>query len=180
MTDERAHPGQTVKISPEQQRESGLLFFRSGNQYRKAAIDGAEKYRDPLAAFKEAEGWATIHDPVCNLLGHAAELYLKAFLIAKGVPVTDLAKKPFGHDLGNLCKEAVSRGLVLDAEYAEGLTEFARDYGMAPYTFRYPDIGRRKLNFPDLLIEMIDALRDAAFDTVNQKARSLGTPIGPS
>ena len=75
---------------------------------------------------------------------------------------------------------AITPCLVLDAEYAEGLAEFAKDYGMAPYTFRYPDIGRWKLNFLDLVIEMIDALRSAAFDTVNQKARYLGTPVGPS
>lgn len=82
--DSRAYPGKTVKISPEQQLVSGLLFFRTGNQYRQAAIECGARYRDPLVAFNNAEEWAVLHDPVCNLVGHAAELYLKAFLLAKG------------------------------------------------------------------------------------------------
>lgn len=163
MPEADPYPGKEVRISPEQQRDSGFLFFKSGNQYRKAALVCADPYKDWLHAFDEAEGWATIHDPVCNLLGHAAELYLKAFLIASGMDVKALAKRPFGHDLGKLCREAVRHGFEVDPEYIEAMDSFAEDYGMAPYKFRYPDIGKRQINFFHLLLEMVDAIRGAAF-----------------
>lgn len=176
-TVERPFPGKTVKIKPEQQRDSGFLFFRSGNHYRLAAIECAGKFRDPIVAFNEAEQWGILHDPVCNLIGHAAELYLKAFLLAKGRTSKELKNKGLGHNLLNLYSASEQEGLVLDEEYVDALASLSSDYGEPPYIFRYPDIGKRKLNFLHGLFELLDALRDATFPTVRNHARSLGTPV---
>lgn len=176
-TVERPFPGKTVKIKPEQQRDSGFLLFRSGNHYRLAAIECGGKFRDPIVAFNEAEKWAILHDPVCNLIGHAAELYLKAFLMAKGRTPKELKDKKLGHNLLNLYKASEQEGLALDEEYVDALASLSSDYGEPPYVFRYPELGKRKLNFLDGLFLLLDALRGAAFPTVNQRARSLGTAV---
>lgn len=175
--DGRAFPGKNVKISPAQQLESGFLFFRTGNQYRQAAIECGGRFRDPLVAFNKAEEWGILHDPVCNLIGHAAELYLKAFLLAKGRSPKDLAKRDLGHNLMNLYEASEQEGLLLDGENVDALASLSQEYGEAPYIFRYPGLGKRKLNFLDGLFDLMDALRDAAFPTVNNRARSMGTPV---
>ena len=177
IEDDRAFPGKTVKISPEKQLESGFLFFRTGNHYRQAAIECGGQFRDALVAFNKAEEWAVLHDPVCNLIGHAAELYLKAFLLANGRTPKDLAKKDLGHNLMRLYEASKLEGLILDSDSVDALASLSPEYGEFPYIFRYPELGKRKLNFLDGLFLLLDALRDAAFPTVNQRARSLGTPV---
>ncbi|WP_313197203.1 hypothetical protein [Rhizobium sp.] len=178
MTDSsRAFPGKEVRISPAQQLESGFLFFRTGNQYRHAAMECGSRFRDPLVAFNAAEEWGILHDPVCNLIGHSAELYLKAFLLAKGKTPKDLAKRDLGHNLMKLYEASKQEGLVLDSDSVDALASLSPEYGEAPYIFRYPELGKRKLNFLEGLFRLLDALRDAAFPTVNERARSLGTPV---
>lgn len=53
--------------------------------------------------------------PVTLLLAHSIELYLKAFLRAKGIGVKDL-KERFGHDFRALLEEAGNHGLAIDDE----------------------------------------------------------------
>jgi len=177
VDDKRAFPGKSVKISPSQQLDSGFLFFRTGNQYRQAAIECGGRFRDPLVASNEAETWGILHDPVCNLIGHAVELYLKAFLLATGKSAKDLAKRDLGHNLMNLFKASEPEGLKLDADHVDALASLSQEYGEAPYIFRYPGLGKRNLNFLHGLFDLMDALRDAAFPTVNYRAKSLGTPV---
>ncbi|WP_342147993.1 hypothetical protein [Methylorubrum sp. SB2] len=49
--------------------------------------------------------------PIHMLLGFSVELYLKSWLCREGIHEDILRKKPYGHDLGNLYKEATSRNL---------------------------------------------------------------------
>lgn len=63
--------------------------------------------------------------PITLLLAHAIELYLKAFLRAKGMGVSDL-KTRFGHDFRALLEEAAAQGLPIsshDKEIADLLAE---------------------------------------------------------
>jgi hypothetical protein len=45
------------------------------------------------------------------LMGHSIELALKAFLLAKNVPLSDLRSRDFGHNLEALLAEARLRGI---------------------------------------------------------------------
>lgn len=72
----------------------------------------AESYREAAKVLNYAELRTTHPDaPIQFLTNHAVELYLKAFLHAKGISEHDLSKRPFGHQLLNLIWEAKKRGL---------------------------------------------------------------------
>ena len=49
--------------------------------------------------------------PVCFELAHALECYFKAYLSFQGMTVKELRKHEFGHNLENLHKAAVEKGL---------------------------------------------------------------------
>lgn len=170
-------PGRVVRVSPDQQLESGLVFFHTGDQYRQAAIRCGGEFQDPVVLLNNAEEWALLHDPVCNLAGHALELYLKAYLLAKGRSAKELARRPFGHNLVELCLASQNEGLVLSPESVDAIASLSRDYGEAPYVFRYPVVGKRRLNILEGLVELMDEMRQATFPSVNKRARSLGTPV---
>jgi hypothetical protein len=93
----------------------------------------------PLGLFNYARSYwqsgVVLHDarakvthpdaPVTLLLAHAIELYLKAFLLLRGLGI-DEVKNSFGHDFKKLVDEASSRGLSLmgeDMDIAAILTE---------------------------------------------------------
>lgn len=77
----------------------------------------------------------------------------------------------------NLYNASAMDGLVLDGDHVDAIATLSAEYGEAPYIFRYPKLGKRKLNFLDGLFSLLDALRDATFGTVNNRARSMGTPV---
>lgn len=49
--------------------------------------------------------------PVLYLVGHSIELILKAFLVHKGVTVSDLRSKNYGHDLMRCWAKSIQLGL---------------------------------------------------------------------
>ena len=49
--------------------------------------------------------------PAYFLLGRSIELSLKAFLLHKGIPISELRKNKYGHNLRALLAEARSRGI---------------------------------------------------------------------
>ena len=49
--------------------------------------------------------------PAYFLLGRSIELSLKAFLLHKGMPITELRKKRYGHNLRALLAEARAQGI---------------------------------------------------------------------
>ena len=72
----------------------------------------AESYLAAANALGRAELSTTHPDaPIQFLTNHAIELYLKAYLHAKGISEIDLSRNPFGHQLLNLIWEAKKRGL---------------------------------------------------------------------
>lgn len=49
--------------------------------------------------------------PAFFLLGRSIELSLKAYLLHKGIPISELRKKRFGHNLKALLAESRSKGI---------------------------------------------------------------------
>lgn len=49
--------------------------------------------------------------PAYFLLGRSIELSLKAFLLHNGIPISELRKKRYGHDLSALLAEARAQGI---------------------------------------------------------------------
>ena len=83
---------------------SSLGFHRKGKEFMEAAF-----------AVKEPDGSNPLLDSApfvaYYLLGHAMELYLKSFLIGRGMTEKELRFKPYGHDLRELLIEARRRKL---------------------------------------------------------------------
>jgi len=88
------------------------------------------------------------------LLGHSAELILKAFLYSHGVTIPELKK--MGHDLEKLATASREKGLnkTVSLNQIRQLAEHYRDKSL-----EYRE--RKKKNFPnlELLIEEIKALQ---------------------
>lgn len=55
--------------------------------------------------------------PVRFLFSHAIELYLKAYLLLKGVTVEELRSRALGHNLKKLTSKAVKLGLSVSKEH---------------------------------------------------------------
>lgn len=176
MTKSSPHAGRVVKVSPEEQIQSGWALFKMAEQYRSVAIKAAGNFLDPLHTFNQAEEWASTHDPICNLFGHAAELYLKAFLTANECNKT-LSGGGLGHKLDKLLSEAERLGLSLPADSVESLKSLNIFFGSQPYRLRYPSLGKRKIFFPHDLLEMCDNLREKIYPAVNYKSRLIGQVV---
>jgi len=176
MNESRPYPDQLVKLSPEVQQQSGYLFFCGAMNYKKAAAECCPELLNPIKAINSNE-WVALHDPICNLYCHSIELMLKAFLIAHGVQEAALARKPYGHDLATLMRDARSFGLELTQDQIESIDHLALSYGKQPYVFRYPTLGKKNLNFFHLMLELVEDVAKATFPMVVRKARSMGVPV---
>jgi HEPN domain-containing protein len=84
-------------------RTTPFGMWRYGNDFRKAAIAVGREHPD--RAFM----------PYYFLLGQSIELSLKAFLMGRGIPLTELRKK-YGHDLKALLDEARHRKLGIEVK----------------------------------------------------------------
>ncbi len=93
------------------------------------------------------------------LLGHAAELMLKAFLYKHGQSINDLKK--INHDLGKLASRAREVGLP-ETVQLDQLLLLAAAYKEKSFEYRT----RKRKTFPslDLLAEEIRKLQSAVFD----------------
>lgn len=95
--------------------------------------------------------------PAVFLLARSIELSLKSVLLNHGLSGQQLARKPFGHDLGKLWTEAASRSSVcgaLSLDHAAAIDILTADYASA--SLSYIDSGRR------YLIPRLDLLEEAA------------------
>lgn len=80
---------------------------------------GAAKALDRL----EWEGRETHSDsPTEFLYWHSIELFLKAYLLADGMKLSELRKRKYGHNLTALTAEAKKRGLKLSSKDEELLS----------------------------------------------------------
>lgn len=92
-------------------RTTAFGTWRFADDYRRAAaaVQGVAQHDMDISA------------PRYYLLGHAIELSLKAFLLAKGVSLEELrSMKLFGHDLEKCLQRADSLGLKENVHLNEG------------------------------------------------------------
>lgn len=97
------------------------------------------------------------------LLGHSAELLLKAFLYRRNVSIPQLKKA--GHNLERLVGMAKENGLP-NTLSLPGISQLATAYGRKELEYRT----HSRKTFPnlDLLIEEIVYLSSVVFDTISQ------------
>lgn len=95
------------------------------------------------------------------LLGHSAELMLKAFLYSHGVTISEL--KEMGHDLEKLATASTKKGLHKTVSLNQ-IRQLAENYRDKSLEYRK----RKKKIFPDLehLTEEIQALKAAVFEKI--------------
>ena len=107
----------------------------------------AEEYRLAANMVMKGKNQNEYSNPAFMLIGQSIELSLKAFLLARGVPMERLRSKLYGHDLGRLLDEAIRRRIDRLVE----LHEFHRNaiHLIAPiyknHEFRYIVTGTRTL-----------------------------------
>ena len=73
------------------------------------------------------------------ILFHAIELGLKAFLIKSGINPKKLKDKPYGHNLANLYKEAIRRGLTLGFPNADALIQWIAQWEGAKIRYDFDE-----------------------------------------
>jgi len=72
-----------------------------------------------LQAAKRLESPHDFNVPEYILLFHSIELGLKGFLVKSGVTPTALRKRPYGHNLVNLYRGAIKRGMIINCDAAD-------------------------------------------------------------
>lgn len=80
----------------------------------------SKQYLDAASILHESPGF-NFSEPAYYLTGHAIELALKAFLWAKGLPISKL-KSGYGHNLSRLLRDSIEQGLFEYKEEPEGLS----------------------------------------------------------
>lgn len=100
------------------------------------------------------------------LLGHSAELMLKAFLFKHGVSIDELKK--IGHDLKELVCCAKKKGLP-EKVHLQQILALADTYEGKTLEYRT----RKRKTFPslDLLTKEIEGLQSAVFDRICETSR---------
>jgi len=90
----------------------------------------------------------TIHSdaPIRFLFSHSIELYVKAYLLLKGLSVEELASRGLGHNLKNLTSKAVKLGLSIPNEHRTWI-ELANEAILD----RYIKTGARTVLLPESL-----------------------------
>lgn len=77
--------------------------------------------------------------PLCTALSHAIECHLKAFLCVRGLPLKDLERGPYGHDLRTLVSAAYKVGMPKFKQLDELVKIVADGASRATkFAFRYP------------------------------------------
>lgn len=99
----------------------------------------------------------TIHSdaPIRFLFSHAIELYLKAYLLLRGVTIEELRSRALGHNLKKLTSGAVKLGLDVSKEHREWI-------GLANEAIldRYIETGARTVLLPEGLSEICANLHE--------------------
>jgi HEPN domain-containing protein len=86
-------------------------------------------------------GSGNVNPPTYFTLGHALELALKAYLLAKDKDINPDDLLDIGHDLAEAHKRASKCGLQVKGEYTVALIERLSDFHIK-YIFRYPYLTR--------------------------------------
>jgi HEPN domain-containing protein len=121
---------------------------------------------DAGVATWSAQGFRGSQAPiVCFTLAQAVELAMKAYLLQRGVPLVDLGKGKFGHDLADVLKEARARGMqsrVLPAVFFDPLNRAYRGSKQLQYPnvdgFVLPPLRATREMVEELIAEATSAI----------------------
>jgi hypothetical protein len=127
-------------------RTTPQLYFMTARAYH-ASARSLMKNPIPRLGHREA--------PIRALLHHAAELYLKAFLLHSGMTPAQLRGRN-GHDYEQLVEDAQDRGLVLASEFVDTL-KVLQQLG-AFSRARYQSLGTQQPIEPEQLNGLCNAL----------------------
>lgn len=93
------------------ERTTPIGLFHYAHSYAASAICITEQEID--AVHPDA--------PIRFLFSHALELYLKSFLLLRGITMERLRSREFGHDLVKLAEEAQQHQLLISSTYLDQL-----------------------------------------------------------
>jgi hypothetical protein len=133
---------------------SALLYFVTARAYHASARSLMKK---PIRRPAQREA------PIRALLHHAAELYLKAFLLHSGMTPAQLRRIEIRHNYEKLVDDALKRGLVLGPKPVMSLQvlQLLGAFSRA----RYPFVAANQA--------------DIGLDDVNEVCNALASSIGP-
>ena len=107
--------------------------------------------------------------PIRFLIWHAIELYLKAFLLSRGVPLADLKNaKEFGHDCQKLLTASSSKGLEAIPSLTTLVTTWRTD---SVFESRYLETGPRRVPEIEGKLEIASVLRRQVGDHLVKDGR---------
>jgi len=111
-----------------------------------------------LEAFKLLQHDERLKYPTYFSVVHSMELFLKSYLVAKGVSKGELKKMKIRHDLELLYERCAGLGMPT----VQHLGDFAREFKdkNSDHDFRYPTAYILKLPSPKLCLEVMEPLRD--------------------
>jgi HEPN domain-containing protein len=111
-------------------------------------------------------GVDTIHAdaPVRFLFSHAIELYLKAYLLLKGLTVDELRSRALGHNLKKLASKSVKLGLSVSNEQRKWIV-----LANEAILDRYIETGSRTVLLPESLSEICQSLHEQIGSAVYQQ-----------
>jgi HEPN domain-containing protein len=118
-------------------------------------VSGAAECRD--AARKLVDDLGNLTSEYI-LTFHAIELGLKAFLVKHGLTEGQLKRKPYGHNLIVLFKEAERRGLVLSLDNTDELITSANEWHDNAVKIRYDFTETRTLPMCQEIFPLIDEI----------------------
>ena len=104
-----------------------VAYYMNGINFRMSA----ENLRSQLQLDKDGRPTKLTAVPLYFLASHAAELFLKAALLKRGFPESELRKFDYRHNLGALLAEVVGKGLPVSKDTAavvNGLCEQHRSH----------------------------------------------------
>jgi hypothetical protein len=161
----------TNLVEPPEELEAAWIFLRIANAYKSQANQLLDLIGAQLKTQTVEYGL-----PVRHLYCHAIELYLKAWLLADGMPKTKLRnQRTYGHRLQKLYTECKSRRLVMassEEAYFDRMLPQLRQ-GHEEYQFRYLEKTVSTAD-PDLIRAAAHAIAPVAwahFENLKREAR---------
>lgn len=137
-----------VTVTARESVSDSFLYLTQADQFllaaRKLSGESANK-ADPLGD----SGWPMVADAITYLFCHSMELYLKAFLSEKGMTAAVLKSAEIRHNLVNLEREAVKRGLKIPPTVSQMIAALSHLHsGESGFRLRYPKTSSYELRLP--------------------------------
>lgn len=130
------------------ERTTPYGMWRYGNDFRKAALAVLEHHG--------TRGFM----PFYFLVGQSIELFLKAYLLGRSMPLKELASRKYGHNLEALSAKA--RQLHLDSEIKLAVIDYAvlrlLNFEYSARRFQYIRTGTVSIPDTKFLLQLMDKL----------------------